>query len=106
MWRNASRDSSLGMPDRRRGRRPAWATSRSSGAVRVRGLAGVDRNSCNFFWYGVVAGEGLRSVGVDPLPSSKSVCSILPIARHWRAGEIFGLLPPARTSLLKPAADQ
>jgi hypothetical protein len=32
-------------------------------------------------WYGGVAGEGLRSVGEDYLPSSKSVCSILPIAR-------------------------
>src|SRR5215212_96980 len=26
----------------------------------------VDRNSCHFLWYGVVAGEGLRSVGVEP----------------------------------------
>jgi hypothetical protein len=26
---------------------------------------GVDRNSCHFLWYGVVAGEGLRSVGAD-----------------------------------------
>jgi hypothetical protein len=29
-------------------------------------------------------GDGLRSVGVDDLPSSKSVCSLLPIARHLR----------------------
>ena len=31
-------------------------------------------------WYSVVASEGLRSVGEEALPSSKSVCSILPIA--------------------------
>src|SRR5215204_114396 len=33
---------------------------------------------------------------------SKSVCSILPIARHLRAGEVFSGSTPARTSLLKP----
>ena len=33
-------------------------------------------------WYGGVAGEGLRSVGEEALPSSKSGCSILPIARY------------------------
>src|SRR5215211_3127396 len=38
----------------------------------------VDRNICHFLWYGGVAGDGLRSVGVSP--PSKSVCSILPIA--------------------------
>jgi hypothetical protein len=37
---------------------------------------------------------------------SKSVCSILPIVRHLRAGELFSVSTPARTSLLKPAADQ
>ena len=37
---------------------------------------------------------------------SKSVCSILPLARHLRAGEESSTLTPARTSLLKPAADQ
>jgi hypothetical protein len=37
---------------------------------------------------------------------SKSVCSILPIARHLRAGEDCRVLTPARTSLLKPAAGQ
>jgi dodecin len=42
----------------------------------------LDRNNCSFLWYGGVAGEGLRSVGKDFLPSSKSVCSILPIARR------------------------
>src|SRR5918996_538735 len=41
---------------------------------------GVDRNICHFLWYGGVAGDGLRSVGEEALPSSKSVCSILPIA--------------------------
>src|SRR5918995_1893047 len=38
----------------------------------------VDRNIRHFLWYGGVAGDGLRSVGVSP--PSKSVCSILPIA--------------------------
>src|SRR5829696_3332243 len=38
-----------------------------------------------------VAGEGLRSVGVEALPSSKSVCSILPLARHLRAGASYGV---------------
>jgi hypothetical protein len=66
----------------------------------------VDRKISHFFWYGGVAGEGLRSVGVDPLPSSKSVCSILPLARHLRAGEVFSASTPARGSLLKPAAGQ
>jgi hypothetical protein len=37
---------------------------------------------------------------------SKSVCSILPLARHLRAGEGSSALTPARTSLLKPAAGQ
>ena len=41
-----------------------------------------DRNICHFLWYGGVASEGLRSVGEEFLPSSKSVCSILPIARR------------------------
>ena len=42
----------------------------------------ADRNICNFLWYGGLAGEGLRSDGVDDLPSSKSECSILSIARR------------------------
>jgi hypothetical protein len=46
----------------------------------------LDRNIWHFLWYGGVAGEGLRSVGEEALPSSKSVCSILPLARHLRAG--------------------
>src|SRR5215211_2971214 len=66
----------------------------------------LDRNIRHFLWYGGVAGEGLRSDGVDDLPLSKSVCSILPIARHLRAGEVFNGSTPARTSLLKPAVDQ
>jgi hypothetical protein len=45
----------------------------------------VDRNSCHFLWYGGVAGEGLRSVGATS--PSKSICSILPLTRHLRAGE-------------------
>jgi hypothetical protein len=40
----------------------------------------LDRNIWHFLWYGVVAGDGLRSVGEEALPSSKSVCSILPLA--------------------------
>jgi hypothetical protein len=51
-----------------------------------------------------LASEGLRSVGATS--PSKSVCSILPIARHLRAGELFSASTPARGSLLKPAVDQ
>jgi hypothetical protein len=47
-----------------------------------------------------------RLMEEEALPSSKSVCSILPIARHLRAGEVFSVLTPARGSLLKPAAGQ
>src|SRR5215208_1426268 len=50
----------------------------------------ANRNIRHFVWYGGVAGEGLRSDGVDDLPLSKSVCSILPIARHFRAGVLRG----------------
>jgi hypothetical protein len=51
---------------------------------------GVDRNICNFLWYSEGADEGLRSDGVDDLPLSKSVCSILPLARHLRAEVLRG----------------
>src|SRR5215203_4599716 len=51
-----------------------------------------------------LAGGGLRLVGATS--PSKSVCSILPLARHLRAGEESTTLTPARTSLLKPAAAQ
>src|SRR5215212_91518 len=51
-----------------------------------------------------LASEGLRSVGATS--PSKSVCSILPLARRWRAGETFRVLTPARGSLRKPAAGQ
>jgi hypothetical protein len=37
-------------------------------------------------WYRGVAGDGLRSVGEAYLPLTKSGCSILPVARHLRAG--------------------
>src|SRR5215207_7868549 len=47
-----------------------------------------------------LASEGLRSVGAAS--PSKSVCSILPLARHLRAGEGSSMLTPARGSLLKP----
>jgi hypothetical protein len=53
----------------------------------------VDRNICHFLWYGGVAGEGLRSVGADgEFPPSKSVFSILPIARRLSA---WGFRAPA-----------
>src|SRR5919107_3846401 len=48
-------------------------------ATRLRPF-GLDRNICSFLWYGGVAGDGLRSVGKEALPSTKSVCSILPSA--------------------------
>src|SRR5688572_23394238 len=41
-----------------------------------------------FLWYGVFAGGGLRSVGEDALPSSTSVCSILPTARFCRGAYV------------------
>jgi hypothetical protein len=69
-----------------------------------RGNFVVDRNMRHFLWYGGVAGDGLRSVGAAS--PSESVCSILPLARHLRAGEVFSGSTPARTSLLKPAAEQ
>src|SRR5215212_10199693 len=47
----------------------------------------------------------LGRLGWSP-PSSKSVCSILPIARHLRAGERSSASSPTRGSLLKPAAGQ
>src|SRR5829696_3489176 len=50
----------------------------------------VDRNICHFLWYSGVAGEGLRSVGADGELPTKSVCSILPIAHHLRAGALRG----------------
>jgi len=57
----------------------------------------IDRNICHFLWYGGIAGEGLRSVGVSP--PSKSVCSILPLARHLRAG-VSRTLHPALYSAI------
>jgi hypothetical protein len=39
-------------------------------------------------WYSGVAGDGLRSVGVEALPPSKGACSILPTVRHLRAGAL------------------
>jgi len=67
----------------------------------------LDRNIRHFLWYGGVAGEGLRSDGVDDLPLSKSVCSILPIARHFRAGVLRGsglYTAVGRAVLLSPFA--
>jgi MFS superfamily sulfate permease-like transporter len=45
-------------------------------------------NTSNFVWYVLVADDGLRSVGADALPPSKSACSILPTVRHLRAGTL------------------
>src|SRR5215213_2812914 len=56
----------------------------------------ANRNICNFVWYGVGAGEGLRSDGVDDLPLSKSGCSIPPIARHLSGWGPTGLRRPFR----------
>src|SRR5215208_5443738 len=36
----------------------------------------VDRNSCHFLWYGVVAGEGLRSVGANREPPNPRACAL------------------------------
>src|SRR5918998_3975567 len=47
-----------------------------------------------YLWYGVGAGDGLRSVGAEALPPSKGACSILPTARHFWAGA--RTLRPAR----------
>src|SRR5215208_3813867 len=69
----------------------------------------VNRNICNFLWYGGVeggAGEGLRSVGVTPIPQPRACALSCPSLAVYRAGELFRGSTPARTSLLKPAADQ
>src|ERR687898_2166570 len=44
-------------------------------------------------WYSGVAGDGLRSVGVEALPPSKGACSILPTVRHLRAGALGDTSP-------------
>src|SRR5215210_8573744 len=54
----------------------------------------VDRNICHFLWYGGLAGEGLRSDGVDDLPLSKSGCSILPLARRLLGRASYGVPRP------------
>jgi hypothetical protein len=75
----------------------------------------LDRNIWHFLWYGVVAGDGLRSVGEEALPSSKSVCSILPIgicgpglsvapASIMPLAALFGPLPGAALALPRPDA--
>src|SRR5215204_7373648 len=92
---------------------PPLRPGRTFVATRPGSLSGsrpfvANRNICNFLWYGGVVrgvvGEGLRSVGATS--PSKSCRSILPLARHLRAGEVFSGSTPARTSLLKPAAGQ
>jgi hypothetical protein len=79
---------------------------------------GVNRNICNFLWYGVVVEGGLRAKVLGRLgwrlqAPSKSVCSILPIARclsgrgilaslgcpgPWLRGERWWMLSWALTS--------
>jgi hypothetical protein len=64
--------------------RPDLRSNQAGIFIGIPPLFVVDRNICNFLWYGGVeggAGEGLRSAGEEALPSSKSVCSILPITR-------------------------
>jgi hypothetical protein len=56
-------------------------------------------NNSSFLWYSEGAGEGLRSVGVEVLPPSKSICSILPTARRLRAESRTRL--PARCVVLR-----
>jgi hypothetical protein len=86
----------------------------ASMAIRLRPFV-VDRNSCHFLWYGVVAGEGLRSVGANGDPPHPRACAlscpspviygpglagapafILPLAAH------FGTSPPWRGLHLAP----
>jgi hypothetical protein len=52
-----------------------------------------------------VAGDGLRSVGEEALPSSKSVCSILPIARRLRAAPFLTRLGAALRFAALPRPD-
>jgi hypothetical protein len=52
----------------------------------------------------VVAGEGLRSVGAAS--PSKSVCSILPLARHLRAGEVECVIPGPRPATIIRGASE
>ena len=55
----------------------------------------VNRNICNFLWYGGVeggAGEGLRSVGVTPIPQPRACALSCPSLAVYRAGA-FGLRP-------------
>jgi hypothetical protein len=74
--------------------------------IYMRGRATHSCNTRSLLWYGGVAGDGLRSVGEDFLPSSKSVCSILPITRRLRAGALGHLDRPAScyAKALLPAA--
>ncbi len=67
---------------------------RSSQATGVRPFV-PNRNICNFLWYGGVE-RGLRAKVLGRLgwrlqAPSKSVCSILPLARHLRAGASYGV---------------
>jgi hypothetical protein len=63
------------------GRQVHYATAPVPDLVRIETFV-------TYLWYGVGAGDGLRSVGVEALPPSKGACSILPTARHFRAGAL------------------
>ena len=53
----------------------------------------VNRNICNFLWYGGVgggAGEGLRSVEVRPIPQPRACALSCPSLAVYRAGALRG----------------
>ena len=61
-----------------------WTAAKPRSVVRERCL--LFETLVTYLWYGGVAGDGLRSVGVEDLPLTKSGCSILPTARLLRVG--------------------
>ena len=63
-----------------------WTAAKPRKVVRERSL--LFETLVTYLWYGGVAGDGLRSVGVEALPPSKGACSILPTVRHLRAGAL------------------
>src|SRR5215208_5257220 len=70
------------------------AMSRYGSRTLRRGFFVVDRNICNFLWYGGVVrgvvGEGLRSVGVVPILQPGACALSCPSLAVYRAGA-FGL---------------
>ena len=87
--------TSVALPDRPDASFSPGPKAGASVGVRVGpGSSGISAFLCEdtfvtFLWYNVVAGGGLRSVGEDALPSSMSVCSILPIARFFRGAYVL-----------------